>query len=152
MKYLRAVVPLFFLLLLAAAPASACECGPWRDVVYEFAHSRYVVVAELESVKWVKKDRGSVEVSVFEVPRAFKGKYSVKEKITFRRYGDKSCVWEFGYNAVGKEFLIFVYDKPGKKHASWGPTTCSRTGEMETAHPDIPRLEKLTRGLPHKNR
>lgn len=148
MKYLKAVIPLFFLLLLAAVPAWACECGRWPVIEDEFAKSRYVFVAELRSVKRVEKKSGSVDLSVFEVTRAFKGKHTAGDKITFRRFGDKSCVWKFDYKAVGKEFLIFVYDKPGKRHASWGPTTCSRTGAMENAHPDITRLAKLvTKGV-----
>ena len=132
------MLALFF--LLTATPVIACECGPWRFVEDAFAASRTVVTAELRSVRLIEKKKGTIEVSVFVVVKSYKGKYKAGEKITFRRRPDENCTWNFARDLPGKPFLLYLGRKPRS-----GPSTCSRTGRMENAHPDIPRLEKLVK-------
>lgn len=132
-----------FFLLAGSAPVIACECLRWRFVEDEFTASRIVVTAELRSVRLIKKKKGAIEVSVFVVTKSYKGKYKAGKEIKFRRRPGENCTWSFAQDAVGKQFLLYLDRK-----TSSGPSTCSRTGRMENAHPDIPRLEKLVKGTP----
>lgn len=137
---IRLPMLVMFFLLAATAPVIACECKPWRFVEDEFASSRTVVTAELRSIRLVEKKKGTVEVSVFVVVKSYKGKYKAGEKITFRRRAGENCAWSFARDNPGDQFLLYLDRQPRS-----GPSTCSRTGRMEDAHPDVKRLEKLVK-------
>ena len=142
------VLILLFAICAGTYTASACSCGASPAVDIAFQKTANVVVMKLRSIeKYQPSDNGSgyggIRQARLTVEKSYKGNLKVGSELTFAQGGGADCVWTFGEEDIGTEYLFYLGGGPVKANL-WVAITCSRSRPKDYAGADLLYLDKLT--------
>lgn len=140
------------LILAAAKTATACSCAPRPTVLDELERSDEVVIVRAVSVEKFQESEGrnypyGVKSTTMVVEKVFKGKFKVRDEIVFGQGSGADCIWTFGENSVGHQFLLYLIRPEKLSHpfpneaGLWFAFTCGRSNGLSAATEDLLYLE-----------
>src|SRR5215204_5369880 len=103
-----------FFIMFSAIRVLACSCVASGTVDSEFEKSPNVVVVKVRSIEKTATEPlplanpGGIRQSTVTVEKVYKGNLKVGQTLIFAQGGGADCVWTFGEESVGEEYLFYL--------------------------------------------